>query len=178
MAIGLAGGFIEPLESTSIHLIQTGIARLLALFPDRGFSQPEIDEYNRATIQEYEQVRDFIILHYKANRRQDSELWNECRAMAVPSPLEDRIAFFRSKGRILRRSEDLVTDDSWIAVMLGQGIDPLEYDPLASSLPVDNKLQFVRHVREMVGKTARAMPNHQDFVSEHCAAPPRLRTIQ
>jgi tryptophan halogenase len=168
VAIGLAGGFIEPLESTSIHLIQTGIARLLALFPDRGFSQPEIDEYNRMTILEYEQVRDFIILHYKANEREDSKFWQACREMAVPDTLEQKMALFRSKGRVLRRQEDLFTEDSWIAVMLGQGIEPLGYDPLVDSLPLENTRQFVSHVRDVIGKTARAMPSHEQFIAEHC----------
>lgn len=170
VAIGLAGGFIEPLESTSIHLIQTGIARLLALFPDRRFSQPEIDEYNRATALEYEQVRDFIILHYKANQREDTVFWRECREMKIPDSLEQKIALFRSKGRVLRRQEDLFTDDSWIAVMLGQGIEPQGHDPLVDSLPLDNAQRFVSHVRELVAKTAQAMPSHGQFISKHCAA--------
>jgi tryptophan 7-halogenase len=170
VAIGLAGGFIEPLESTSIHLIQTGIARLLALFPDRSFSQPEIDEYNRMTILEYEQVRDFIILHYKANQREDTDFWRQCREMAIPETLKQKIALFQSKGRILRRQEDLFTEDSWIAVLLGQGIEPLGYDPLVDSMPLENIRQFVCHVRDVVGKTARATPSHQQFIAEHCAA--------
>jgi tryptophan halogenase len=170
VAIGLAGGFIEPLESTSIHLIQTGIARLLALFPDCSFSQPEIAEYNCATTLEYEQVRDFIILHYKANQRGDAVFWRECREMAIPETLQQKIALFRSKGRVLRRQEDLFTEDSWIAVMLGQGIEPLGYDPLVDSLPLENTREFVQHVRDMIGKTARAMPSHQQFIAEHCGA--------
>ena len=175
IGIGLAGGFIEPLESTSIHLIQTGIARLLAFFPDRSFAAPEIAEYNRATALEYEQVRDFIVLHYKANQRDDSAFWRECREMSIPDTLQQKMALFRSKGRVLRRQEDLFTEDSWIAVMLGQGVEPLGYDPLADSLPLANTHDFVQHVREVIGKTARAMPSHQQFIAEHCSASKEAR---
>ena len=170
VCIGLAGGFIEPLESTSIHLIQVGIAKLLALFPDRTFSQPEIDEYNRATIQEYEQTRDFIILHYKATSRTDTPFWVRCRDMDIPETLQQKLVLFRSKGRVLRRQEELFTEDSWIAVLLGQGAVPRGYDPLADSLPLENTRRFMQHVREVVMKTARAMPTHQSFIDQHCSA--------
>jgi tryptophan halogenase len=165
VAIGLAGGFIEPLESTSIHLGQTGIAKLLALFPDRGFSRVEIDAYNQATALEYERVRDFIILHYEATERDDTPFWRRCRDMDVPESLHQKIQLFRSKGRVLRWQEDLFTEDSWIAVMLGQGIVPSGYDPLVDSLPLEKLRQFVRHIKDVVAKTAQAMPTHENFIT-------------
>jgi tryptophan halogenase len=170
VAIGLAGGFIEPLESTSIHLGQAGIAKLMALFPDRGFSQVEIDAYNQATALEYERVRDFIILHYKATERDDTPFWRRCRDMEIPESLHQKMELFRSKGRVLRWQEDLFTEDSWIAVMLGQGVTPSGYDPLVDSLPVENVRRFVRHIREVVAKAANAMPAHENFIGRNCSA--------
>jgi tryptophan halogenase len=169
VAIGLAGGFIEPLESTSIHLGQTGIVKLLALFPDRGFSQTEIDAYNQATALEYERVRDFIILHYKATERDDAPFWRRCRDMDVPVSLQQKMELFRSKGRVLRWQEDLFTEDSWIAVMLGQGVTPAGYDPLVDSLPVDKLRKFVRHIKDVVARTAQAMPAHDRFIERNCS---------
>jgi tryptophan 7-halogenase len=170
VAIGLAGGFIEPLESTSIHLGQSGIAKLLALFPDRGFSQVEIDAYNQATALEYERVRDFIILHYKATERDDTPFWLRCRDMDVPESLQQKMQLFRSKGRVLRWQEDLFTEDSWIAVMLGQGVVPSGYDPLVDSLQVENLRRFVQHIKDAVAKTGHAMPTHEQFIEHNCAA--------
>jgi tryptophan halogenase len=168
VAIGLAGGFIEPLESTSIHLIQTGIARLLALFPDRDFAQPETDQYNRMTALEYEQVRDFIILHYKATARDDTPFWRRCRAMEIPDTLAAKIALFRSSGRVFRQDDDLFTLDSWVAVMLGQNIMPDGHDPLVDALPIEGTRRFLAHLRDIVGRTAAAMPRHADFIAHHC----------
>jgi tryptophan halogenase len=170
VAIGLAGGFLEPLESTSIHLVQTGIAKLLALFPDLSFSQPEIDEYNRSTALEYELARDFLILHYKATERSDAPFWVRCGHMSVPDTLARKIDLFRARGRVLRWAEDLFTEDSWIAVMLGQGITPEGYDPLVDSLPVEKVRAFASHIKNVVAKTARAMPEHRDFIDRHCSA--------
>ncbi|EJL37989.1 Tryptophan halogenase [Caulobacter sp. AP07] len=170
VAVGLAGGFIEPLESTSIHLAQNAIARLLALFPDKDFSQPEIDEFNRLNQVEYEQTRDFIILHYKANNRSEP-FWRRLAQMPIPDSLQSKIDLFKSRGRALRGVQTLFTEDSWIAVMLGQGIHPDGYDPLVDSLPEDEARRFVRHVREMVGKTAQAMPLHAKFLEGLVVAP-------
>lgn len=169
VAIGLAGGFIEPLESTSIDLIQSGIFRLMALFPDRGFSPVEIDEYNRWLIEEYEHIRDFIILHYHATERGDSDFWNHCRTMDVPDSLAARIELWREKGRIFRAHNSLFTEESWIAVLLGQNIVPRAADPLVAILPVGETVQFMNHMREIVARTAEAMPRHEDYIAMHCA---------
>ncbi len=176
IAIGLAGGFLEPLESTSIHLVQTGISKLMVLFPDRGFSATEIDAYNRYALQEYERVRDFIILHYKATQRDDTPFWRRCRDMPIPESLQQKIDLFSGKGRALPTPDDLFTEHSWIAVMLGQGIEPDGYDPLVDSLPIENLRRFVQHAKDVVSMTAQAMPLHQAFIDQNCRAPtPQLR---
>lgn len=167
VAIGLSGGFIEPLESTSIHLIQSGIAKLLALFPDQSFSEVEVNEYNRTMIHEFETIRDFIILHYKATQRDDSELWRYFRSMDIPDSLATKIDLFRNRGRLLRWEIDLFSEDSWLAVMLGQGILPQGYDPLADSLPVKNTNDYVQHLKTIIASTAKSLPSHTDFLSQH-----------
>ncbi|MEG3082104.1 tryptophan halogenase family protein [Sphingomonas sp. PB2P12] len=170
IAIGLSGGFLEPLESTSIHLIQSGITRLMGLFPDRGFDAVEIDEYNRGMLHEYEQVRDFIILHYHATMRSDSAFWNHCRTMALPPSLQAKLDLWSGKARVFRGQDDLFTPNSWIAVLLGQGIAPASFDPLVAALPAEESARFLAHVRDMVDKTAAAMPTHEAFIAQHCAA--------
>jgi len=172
VAIGLAGGFLEPLESTSIHLVQTGIAKLMTLFPDRSFSRPEIDAYNGYALQEYESVRDFLILHYKATERDDTPFWRRCRDMSIPDSLQQKIDLFGSKGRAFPALDDLFTEHSWIAVMLGQGIEPAGYDPLVDSLPIGALRGFVQHARDAVTRTAHAMPLHQTFIDQNCSAQP------
>jgi tryptophan halogenase len=172
VAIGLSAGFLEPLESTSIHLIQSGIARLLALFPDRSFAQHEIDEYNRTLRLEYEQVRDFVILHYHATRRDDTPFWQYCRAMPVPDSLAEKLELWRGKARVFRRQDDLFTEDSWVAVLLGQNEMPRGQDPLTDALPADESRDFLAHLRDVIGKTAAAMPTQAEFITRHCLAPP------
>lgn len=169
VAIGLSGGFIEPLESTAIHLIQSGIFKLMALFPDSGFDDREIEEYNRTLIDEYEAIRDFIILHYCATERTDSDFWNHCRTMTVPDSLTEKLELWRGKGRLFRNQSDLFTEDSWIAVLLGQRLFPESYDPLAETLPFDESARFLASIREVIHKTAMAMPRHEDFIDRYCA---------
>lgn len=174
VGIGLAGGFLEPLESTSIHLIQSGITRLMSLFPDRGFSAVEIAEYNRLMLRDYDQVRDFIILHYHATARDDSPFWDHCRTMELPDSLRAKLDLWAGKGRAAREQGELFTPDSWIAVLLGQGITPASYDPLAAMLPADQAARFMSHLRDMIDKTAAAMPRHEQFIAQHCAADLRV----
>ena len=173
VAIGLSGGFLEPLESTSIHLIQSGITRLMSLFPDRGFAGTEIDEYNRVMLREYAQVRDFIILHYHATERSESPFWDHCRTMSLPESLLAKLDLWSGKGRVFREQGELFTPDSWIAVLLGQHIRPRSSDPLAAVLPAGETARFMAHVRDMIDKTAAAMPIHEDFIARHCATPAR-----
>ena len=165
VAIGLSGGFVEPLESTSIHLIQQGILRLLALFPDTGFAAAEVDAYNRWLVEEYEHIRDFIILHYHATTRDDAPFWRDVRAAVPPDSLAERLALWRGKGRLLPIANGLFTADSWLAVLIGQNILPAAADPLASMLPPAETARFLSHLRAVIARTAAAMPAHEAFLA-------------
>lgn len=169
IAIGLSGGFMEPLESTSIHLIQAGISKLLALFPDRGFDPLVIDEYNRIAINEFERIRDFIILHYKLTERTDGELWRYCAAMTVPDTVTWKIEHFKRNGRLLARDADLFGPASWLAVHVGQGNIPDGVDPLLAHRPAD-QASYLRRLEAALAQAAQAMPRHADYIAQHCAA--------
>ncbi len=165
VAIGLASGFMEPLESTSIHLIQTGIAKLLAYFPTRDFDPMLIDEYNRVAITEVERIRDFLILHYKLTQRDDAPLWRDCAAMDVPDTLALKIAHFRHGGRLVARDMDLFGPPSWLAVHIGQLNDPISLDPL---LNIEDgttaSRNFVERLAGAIGSMAESMPGHAAFL--------------
>jgi tryptophan 7-halogenase len=172
VAIGLSAGFMEPLESTSLHLIQYGILRLIALLPDSAMSPLLAREYNAQTTQEYERIRDFLILHYKASERDDSELWRYCAAMPIPDSLQYKIDHFRSHGMLVSDERELFNNPSWIAVYLGQGIVPQRAPALAamrSQVPVADRLAAIRSA---MAEAVAAMPSHAEFVARHCAAPP------
>ena len=167
VALGLAGGFLEPLESTSIHLIQTGISKLFALFPDRTFSDVERDEYNRLMGDAYTSVRDFIILHYHATRRNDSAFWWHVRTMPIPDSLTRKLALFRKKGRIFRYDDELFGISSWVQVLLGQNVIPAGYDPIVDALDADRVADAVRQIRAATLRSAQALPGHAAFVAGH-----------
>ena len=168
IAIGLAAGFMEPLESTSIHLVQSSIARLFSLFPDRGFAQTEIDEFNRQCDYEVDRIRDFLILHYKATRRDDSPFWNYCRNMEVPQELTRKIKLFESSGRIYRDNDELFAVVSWLQVMQGQGLQPQQHHPLVNILSEQENLQFTQVQKSLVDQAAASMPMHADFIAKYC----------
>jgi tryptophan halogenase len=170
VAIGLSSGFLEPLESTSIHLIQAGITKLLALFPDKSFDPLEIDEYNRLTAQQVELVRDFVILHFKATERSDTPYWNHVRTMQIPDSLQRKIDLFAGRGRLFSSDYDLFAEPSWIAVLMGQGIVPRQYDALVDSLPEAALVQRLQRMSALIGQTAQAMPDHAAFIARYCAA--------
>lgn len=172
VALGLSSGFIEPLESTSIHLIQSGIAKLIALFPDRRFNPIERDEYNKLTQVQTEDIRDFIILHYHATQRTDSEFWNRCRTMAIPDTLAHKMELFRTKGRSLREGFELFTMPSWVAVMLGQNFWPEGYDPIADALDEEKVAGALEQMRFHYARTAQALPTHAEFIARCCPAEP------
>lgn len=170
VSLGLSSGFVEPLESTSIHLIQSGIAKLLALFPDRRFDPAERDEYNRQMQDVFEDVRDFVILHYKATRRDDSDFWNYCRTMEVPDSLEAKLELWRSKGRLFREGRELFGTASWVAVLLGQGIVPQEQEPAAGAIDEALVADALDKMRESYRSMAEHMPAHAEFIAQACPA--------
>ena len=165
VALGLAGGFIEPLESTSIHLIQTGINKLFWLFPDRCFSAVERDEYNRLMIDQYEYVRDFIVLHYKATVRNDTPFWRDIAAMEVPESLAQKIELFRAKGRIRRFDHDIFGVANWAAVMLGQNIIPEGYDPLVDATDDGRIIAAMEQIDRALDRQALTLPTHADYIA-------------
>lgn len=169
VALGLAAGFMEPLESTSIHLVQAGLARLLQLFPTRGFADADITEYNRQTDFEWTAIRDFLVLHYHANDRPGA-FWRQCREMPIPDSLSARIDLFRANGRLFREHEELFAEVGWLQVLLGQGIMPNGHHPLADQLTPQELAEFMtltkRHVDHVVG----GMPDHARFIAAHCAS--------
>ena len=172
VAMGLSTGFVEPLESTSIHLIQSGIARLISLFPDKRFNPVERDEYNKQMQDLFEDVRDFVILHYKATSRDDSDFWNRCRTMSIPDSLQRKIDLFRAKARVFREGFDLFATTSWVAVMLGQHIVPEEHEPAADALDEDKVWAALEEMRIGYLETAQAMPSQAEFIARCCAARP------
>ena len=169
VALGLASGFMEPLESTSIHLIQSGLSRLLNLFPDQGFAPTDIDEYNRQAGLEFERVRDFLVLHYWANQRTEP-FWKACRETAIPSELSRKVEIFRAHGRLFREPEDLFLETSWLQVLLGQGIEPAGYHPMADLVTGAQLDGFLADLRKITADAADALPGHADFIRQHCAA--------
>ncbi len=170
VAIGLSSGFLEPLESTSIHLIQSGISKLIGLFPDRDFSQAEIDKYNAQSVAEIESIRDFLILHYKATERTDSAFWNYCRTMDIPDSLTEKIALFESNGRLYREGDELFSETSWLAVLHGQGIRSRGYHPIVDAYDDDAVAEYLDGVRAVIQRSADEMPGHAAFIRKHCAA--------
>ena len=171
VAIGLSSGFIEPLESTSIHLIQRGIIRLMQMFPFAGIAQPDIDEFNAQTKIEFEHIRDFVVLHYHLTDRQDTPFWRHCRSMEVPASLAHRIRLFRETGRVFRAPNELFTESSWIQVMLGQGITPQQYHPVASVMSDAELAAFLASNKARIDKTLLQLPPHQAYIQQYCAAP-------
>jgi tryptophan halogenase len=170
VAVGLSAGFLEPLESTSIMLIQNAIARLQYLFPDKGFAEADIAAYNAAMTREYEDVRDFLILHYKAGGRDDTDFWRYCAHMPVPDALNERMALFRSRGRIPEERGEQFRTPSWLAVMWGQGLRPTAPDPLTLSIEAETANRWLADLREVIGRCRDHMPRHEDFIAQHCRA--------
>jgi tryptophan 7-halogenase len=171
VAIGLASGFMEPLESTSIFMIQSGIARLGQLFPAGDFSQVVIDRYNDQAAFEAERIRDFLILHYNATERNDTPFWDYCRTMDIPQSLKNNIQLFKDSGRFFRNAEEMFGLVSWVQVMLGQRIAPAGYHPQVDQLADHDLYQYVAHVEKVIASCVDAMPEHQAFIDRFCKAP-------
>lgn len=168
VAIGLASGFLEPLESTSIHLIQSAIVRLVKLFPHKGINAVNKDEYNRQSKIEFEQVRDFIILHYHLNERTDGQFWRDLRNMNIPSSLAHKIKLFQETGKIFREQDDLFLESSWLQVMLGQGIVPQDYHPLANGLSEPDLIDMLGNMKKIKQSPLHHLPNHDEFLAQVC----------
>ena len=164
VAIGLSSGFMEPLESTSIHLVQTTIARLISFFPTRAFHQPDIDEFNRQADFEVERIRDFLILHYSATERRDTPFWDHCRTMEVPDRLRQKLDLYRTHGRIVRNDNELFAEVGWLQVMHGQGIKACGYHPLADLLSEQDAAAFLAEVAGVVAQCAAIMPGHSAYL--------------
>ncbi len=171
VALGLASGFMEPLESTSIHLINTGINKLIALLSLDSVTQAQEDAYNRLTAKEYARIRDFIILHYKATSRDDSEFWNYCRTMDVPDSLTEKIELFRTNGQIFREDDELFTETSWAAVMMGQGIAMGGHNAMADTLAESETRGELDEIEKSIRFVVQHMPSHGDYLGKYCPAP-------
>ncbi len=170
VSLGLASGFLEPLESTSLHLVQAGLIRLMQLFPSRGIVQAEVDEYNNQSKLEFEYIRDFIILHYHATQRTDSPFWIHCRTMDVPESLRRRIALFRSNGLIFREQLELFFEGSWAQVMIGQRIIPNGYHPIVDIMSKAELSSLLTGVKASNEKTVSRLGSHQEFIDKYCKA--------
>jgi tryptophan halogenase len=165
VAVGLSSGFLEPLESTSIHLIQSTVARLVTFFPDQGFVQADIDEFNRQADFEVERIRDFLILHYHATERDDSPFWDFCRTMEIPDTLRRKMELYRSRGRIVRDNNELFAEMGWLQVLHGQGIKAGGYHPLVDLLGEQEVGAYLEEIAGVVKKCVGVMPAHRDFVA-------------
>ncbi|UAL42025.1 tryptophan 7-halogenase [Shewanella inventionis] len=168
IAIGLSSGFLEPLESTSLHLVQSAIIRLTKLFPHHGIQTQQIDEFNRQSQTEFEQIRDFIILHYHLNGKQtepdNTGLWQHCRNMSIPESLQQKIDLFSQTACVFRHQDELFTEAAWIQVMLGQGIKPTDYHPLAAAVDNSALQDYLANIRKVINTTVANMPEHSEFI--------------
>lgn len=168
VAIGLSSGFLEPLESTSLHLVQSAIIRLSKLFPHHGITSNAIDEFNHQSQNEFEQIRDFIILHYHLNQREHAEetrLWQQCQTMDIPESLQQKIDLFRETGAVFRHQEELFTETAWVQVMLGQGAMPQDFNPLANTIPAPDLTVFLQNMRTIIDNAVDNMPTHNQYLA-------------
>jgi tryptophan halogenase len=170
VAIGLSGGFLEPLESTAIYMIQSAIMKLIRSFPDATFSEIESDEFNRQIDSKFSQVRNLLIAHYKETQRDDTEFWRHCANMGIPEELEHRIGLFRLRGHVSYKASELFNEPSWLSVLIGQHVIPESYDPRVDSVPAAEIGQRLEQIRSIIAQAAQSMPSHAETISKHCAA--------
>lgn len=171
VAVGLAGGFVEPLEATTVHLIQRAVLRFIRLMPNGRVSERDAAEFNEQQRTDIEQIRDFVVLHYKVTNRRDSPFWRHVATMPIPDSLQQKIELFRETGRVFRKNEELFGENSWVQVMMGQGIEPHSYHPVAEKLRDDELDRLLSSMRENVAATAATLPTHQAYVESYCGAP-------
>jgi tryptophan halogenase len=177
VALGLASGFMEPLESTSIHLIQSGISKLLELFPREGISETLVQRYNDRLAFEFDRIRDFLVLHYTATEREDTPFWRHCRQIARPQELQSTLDLFADSGRFYRNGDEMFAEISWVQVMIGQGILPRAYHPLVDQVPEKDIEGFLTSVGQTISRCVDVMPPHQSFIDRFCAALPVARPL-
>jgi tryptophan halogenase len=170
VSVGLSSGFLEPLESTSIHLIQAAVTRLIKHFPFRGIKDSEVREYNRQSRIEFEHIRDFIVAHYHLNGRTDSEFWKQCRRMSIPDSLRDRIQLFRDTAKVFREQDELFAEVAWVQIMIGQGVIPEDYHPMAAVVPDAAFAEMMANVRTIVHKPLPHIGTHEEFLRRYCPA--------
>ena len=170
VALGLASGFLEPLESTSSHLLHAGIQRLIDFFPDRGWSAVDRDEYNRQSRFDYERIRDFIILHYHLNQRTDAPYWVECANMAIPDSLRHKMDMYRAHGRVVRVDNELFSEVGWVQVFEGQNMPLDSYHPLVDTQAEEDIAEYLESVRDVIAKCVGVMPTHDEYIRKMCAA--------
>ncbi len=169
VAIGLSSGFLEPLESTSIHLIMTSITRLLQLISTGNIHDTTINEYNSQAASELEKIRDFIILHYKVTEREDSPFWRYCKNMDIPEELAHRIQLFKNTGKSFQVEGELFRLDSWTQVMMGQGLYPASYHPIVSTMNEKELQRFLSGLASDIEQLVEKLPKHQDFLRQYCS---------
>ena len=170
IALGLAGGFLEPLESTSISLIQTGISRLLMFFPDHGFNSADIEEANRLAELEAVNIRDFLILHYCLNQRDQHPFWRDIKEITLPDSLKHKIDLYRHRGHVVQYELESFQPASWISIYNGMGVRPAYVDPRAEQLPAEQTLVYLRQMRQTILDNAAQAPKHSEFIAKHCSA--------
>ncbi|MEE7559137.1 tryptophan 7-halogenase, partial [Xanthomonas sp. Kuri4-2] len=170
VALGLASGFMEPLESTSIHLIQSGISKLLELFPRDGISPVLVQRYNERIAFEFDRIRDFLLLHYHATERDDTAFWRHCRTLPITPELQATLDLFRDSGRFYRNGSEMFDEISWVQVMVGQGLLPRSYHPLVDQVPPADIAGFLASVEQTIARCVDVMPGHQQFIERFCGA--------
>ncbi|MBX2849621.1 MAG: tryptophan 7-halogenase [Acidiferrobacterales bacterium] len=168
VAVGLSSGFIEPLESTSIHLIQRSVTRLVQMFPHNGIVQSDIKEFNHQMATEIDNIRDFIVLHYYVTNRRDSEFWRHCANMEIPDSLQHRIDLFKQTGRVFKVPTELFGENSWVQVMMGQGLVPDDYHPIVDMMDEQELESFMKTIDHGVQHLVRQLPTHNDFIRNYC----------
>ncbi|MBU2887855.1 tryptophan 7-halogenase [Gilvimarinus agarilyticus] len=168
LALGLASGFLEPLESTSIHLVQKSLVRFIQLFPSMGINASDVDEFNRQTKIDVERIRDFIILHYKVTNRTDTEFWRYCKNMQIPDTLQQKIDLFSDSAKVFKVNNELFGEESWIQVMMGQGVEPKSYHGFADVMSDQELNDFLASIRQSKSTMVSKLPTHQQFIDHYC----------
>lgn len=171
VAFGLSSGFLEPLESTSIHLIQVAIAKLMAMFPKDGLNERLIRRYNEEMAFEYDNVKDFLIAHYKLTEREDTPFWKYVKFMDIPDSLEEKLEVFRTRGEVMAKHEELFKETSWFAVLAGQGLMPESYHPVADAISEDELRLRLTKIRTGIQNRVNSMPDHKEYIRANCLSP-------